>query len=98
MGLGVLEVKSLTLVSFTQLLKGYYDRQEEQWDMTRHIMSTVMNYGGMGSSKFVSPEEVIKLSRDDRGKVRYITTMKSAIELLESMKPIILLSLNNRQE
>lgn len=65
MGLKPDEVRRLTLGEFNAMYTGYKRRQEEQWDMTRHIMSTVIN-GYFGIKKTYTPEQVLKLEKDKR--------------------------------
>lgn len=86
MGLKPSEVKTLTLKDFNLMLTGYYRRQDHEWNRTRHIMSFILNYGGMGASDHYKPQDIWPLQMDKEDEKKMITTIHQAIELLKEFK------------
>jgi hypothetical protein len=68
------------------MLTGYYRKQEQEWDRTRHIMSYVVSFAGMGGGKFYKPSDVLPLALDMEGEKRMITTMHMAMLLLKDFQ------------
>lgn len=82
-----LEIKRLTLSEFNKVATGYNEREEDAWDRTRHVMSSIINYGGMGGGKkYYSPQEVLSLSKDKEEAVVHINSDIHAYKLLERFK------------
>lgn len=88
MGLTPLEVKKLTLKDYQLISLGYARRTEIQLNHTRHIMWSVINFGGMGLVDKVSPEQIWPLSMDKEGKKKMITTIAMAIKLLKEFEAV----------
>lgn len=86
MGLKPNEVKSLYLRDFNLMLTGHYKRQEQQWNHTRHIMTYVLNYGGMGLAEPFKPQDIWPLHMDKEDEKRMITTMQQAMDLLKQFE------------
>lgn len=78
MGLKPVEVRMLTLKEFDLMLTGYNRRQEREWDRTRHLLSFIQTFAGIGASQYTSPQELFPLSLDNENKKRMITTMAQA--------------------
>lgn len=83
MGLKPIEVKALTLKDFNRMLRGHLKRQENQWDVARHIMWATINFGGMGIKKMLSPQEIYPLSKDRTQEEPKIQTLEQAESLLD---------------
>lgn len=86
MNLLPMQVKALTLRDFNLMLTGHYRRQEQQWNHTRHIMSYVLNYGGMGASEHYKPQDIWPLQMDKEDEKKMITTIHQAMQLLKEFK------------
>jgi hypothetical protein len=78
MGLKPYEVKKLTLKEFDLMLTGYNRRQEREWDRTRHLLSFIQAFAGMGASEYTPPHDLFPLSLDNENKKRMITTLAQA--------------------
>lgn len=83
MGLKPHEVKTLNFKHFTLMLKGYQARQNREWDRTRHIMSYIASFAGMGSTEIVQPTVIWPLPQDTYWEKKPIRTVKQALELLK---------------
>lgn len=83
MGLKPREVKELSLRDFNLMFTGYFRRHENQWNQTRHVMWAVINFGGMGASTPLSPENIWPLEMDKLTEKRMITSLAMAIQLLK---------------
>lgn len=82
-----LEIKRLTLSEFNKVATGFSEREEEAWDRTRHVMSYIVNYGGMGGGKkYYSPQEILSLTKDQEQGVFHINNDIRAYKLLERFK------------
>lgn len=57
------EIRAITVKEFNYRLAGYVKRQENEWDRTRNQMSYIASFA-MGMTKFVRPQDVMKLNRD----------------------------------
>lgn len=86
MGLKPHEVRKLNLKHFNLMLTGYIHGQNREWDRTRHLMSYIATYGGMGSSEFVSPKDVWPLPQDMEGVKKMIKTVEQAQQLLNEFE------------
>jgi hypothetical protein len=80
-GLKPLEVEQCTMREFDLLLTGFHRREEREWNRTRNQMSYIASCA-YGQTKFISPQEVIKLEMDKEDTLRPITTIKQALALL----------------
>lgn len=85
MGLTETEICKLSLPEFTLRLHGYAKRKEEQWDHTRHIMGTIINFAGWGTKDYLPVERVMGLARDTEDEIKPIRTREKALELLERL-------------
>lgn len=68
------------------MLTGYLANQDREWNRTRHIMSYIGTFAGMGAKEFMRPEDVIALPMDQEGLKKPITTEKQALELLKEFE------------
>lgn len=68
------------------MLTGYMARQNREWDRTRHIMSYVATFGGMGSSEFVEPTKVYPLPSDREYEKKPIKNKEQALKLLKEFE------------
>lgn len=84
MGLKPREVDALTLKEFDLMVTGYQEREEERWDMTRHLMWAMISYGGMGLKKPITPQETMPLNKDRKYRKRYIINEFQAIEFIKT--------------
>jgi len=75
----------MTLKEFLLITTAYSDRQEDEWERTAHLMSAVINYGGMGVTEPIQAQEIFDLRKHQEGKVEPITSWEEAMELIESM-------------
>lgn len=75
----------MTLKDFLLITTAYSDRQEDEWERTAHLMSAVINYGGMGVTEPIQAQEIFGLRKHQEGKVEPITSWEEAMELIESM-------------
>lgn len=67
------------------MLHGYAKRKEEQWDHTRHIMGTIINFLPMGVKDYLPVERVMELDRDREDEIKPIRSRDKALELLKEM-------------
>lgn len=81
MGFREPEVSFIELKEFDLLLTGYHRRQDRETNRTRHILSFILSYSGMGASEYVSPELLWPLAIDEEGKKQMITTLSQAKKL-----------------
>jgi len=81
-----LEVKALLLKDFNLMLTGYMRAEEREWNRTRHLMSFILNYGGVGSKDYHTPQSIMPLDMDAENTKRLITTMKQAIQLFKEFR------------
>lgn len=86
MGLRPAEVKKLTLAEYSLMYIGYHRRYEQEWNRTRHLMYSVINFGGMGTTNPVPPSQIWPLDMDTYGEIKMITTLAQAIQLLREFK------------
>lgn len=83
MGLKPKEVKALLLRDFDLMLTGYQRRQERETNRTRHLLSFIQAFSGMGGSEYIPPEQIWPLALDEENKKRMITTFAQAKQLLK---------------
>jgi len=87
MGLKGHEVRKTTLKEFGLMLNGYIARQHREWDRTRHIMSYIATFAGLGAKEFVTPQSVYPLPTDgEETKKMKITTSAQAEKLLKEFE------------
>lgn len=86
MGLKPQEVKKLTLKHFNLMLTGYVNRQNREWDRTRHIMCYVANFSGLGSTEFLQPKDIRPLPQDSDDVKKMIKTPEQAKQLLNEFE------------
>ncbi len=86
MGLKPREVRRLTLKEFNLMLTGYIQRQNREWDRTRHLMSYIASFAGMGAQEFVDPKKIWPLPSDNDGQKKMITTAAQAEQLLKEFE------------
>lgn len=86
MGLSPREVRRLNFRHFNLMLTGYLNRQNREWDRTRHLMSYIATYAGMGASQFVSPQEIRPLPQDYEDIKQPIKTVEQARKLLNEFE------------
>lgn len=79
------EVEKMTLVQFLIIASAYEDRQEDEWERTAHLMSAVINYGGMGVSEPIKAEDIFNLRKHQDESKKPITTWDELKEMLEEM-------------
>lgn len=80
------DYRKLTMKEFNMRLRGYLARQDREWDRTRHIMSYVATFGGMGSSEFVEPKNIYPLPSDKENEKKMIKTTQQALRLLKDFE------------
>lgn len=83
MGMKPHEVKALYLRDFNLMLTGYFRRKEIEDNRMRHIMWSVINFGGMGTTSPVTPDHIWPLTMDKEVEKRMITSLAMAIQLLK---------------
>lgn len=83
MGLKPQEVKALYLRDFNLMLTGYFRRKEIEDNRMRHIVWSVMQFGGMGNPDPISPQNIWPLSMDKEAEKRMITSLAMAAQLLK---------------
>lgn len=83
MGLKPKEVSRLTLKEFNLMYTGYFRREEKEWNRVRHLMTFILNYGGMGAKQFQKPQDVWPLEMDKQHVKKRITNHVQAKELLK---------------
>lgn len=66
-------------------LEGYRRRTEEQWDMTRHIMTSIAATIPSEDGGAIHVSDIMRLRRDDENETRPITNMDEAIRLIRGM-------------
>lgn len=86
MGLMPHQVRKLTLKHFNLMLTGYMQNQHREWDRTRHLMSYVATFGGMGAKEFIQPQSIYPLPQDFEGLKKAIKTPEQARQLLKEFE------------
>jgi len=86
MGLKPHEVRKLTLKHFNLMLTGYINNQNREWDRTRHLMSYIASFSGMGASEFLKPQDIWPLPQDSEGVKKMIKTLDQAKQLLNEFE------------
>lgn len=76
------QVDAVLLKDFNLIITGYYRRQDREWNQTRHLLSFIKTFGGMGGSEYTPPQDIWPLPMDTEDEVKMITSLKLAIELL----------------
>lgn len=86
MGLKPLEVDVLTMKEFNLMFTGYLARQDREWNRTRHLMSYIVSYAGMGANEFVDPKSIWGLPIDREDQKKNIKTMKQVLDLINEFE------------
>lgn len=73
------------MVQFVVAYEGYKRHQELENHRTRMMMTYIKAFAGMGSNEEVNPLEVWPLAMDERDKIRPITDMDEAMEMVRGM-------------
>jgi len=89
MGLKPSEVNMLTMKEFNLMFTGYLARQDREWNRTRHLMSYIASFGGMGAKDFVDPRSIWELPIDREYEKKYIKTLKQCLELINEFEKSI---------
>lgn len=71
------------------MVKGYQDRQDREWNRTRHIMSYIANFSGFGSKDFIDPKTIWALPIDRQSEKKYIQTLKQCLEMIQEFEESI---------
>lgn len=79
------EVEVMTLKDVLLVMQAERQKQEEKWDIARHLMATVMNFSGIGTRDPVSPLDIMALAMDEEDRITPITSIEEALELIENM-------------
>jgi hypothetical protein len=86
MGLLPDQVRVLTMKEFNLMFTGYLAREDRKWNHTRHIMSYVASFAGMGARDFVEPKNIWPLPFDKEDQKKYIKTLKQVLELINEFE------------
>jgi hypothetical protein len=86
MGLTGTEIEGLTYKEFLLRYIGYADRNDAQWNHTRHIMQYIRVFSGFGSGGVTPVSQIWPLRTDTDDTPRMITTEKQALELLRDFE------------
>lgn len=86
MGLKPLEVNTLLFKEWHLMFLGYQDRQNREWNRTRHLMSYIASYAGMGARDFVHPKNIWPLPFDREDQKKYIKTLKQCLDLINEFE------------
>lgn len=89
MGLKPNEVRLLTMKEFNLMFTGYLARQDREWNRTRHLMSYIASFAGMGANEFVDPKRIWPLPVDREDQKKYIKTLKQCLELINEFEQSI---------
>lgn len=73
------------MVQFVVAYEGYKRHQELENHRTRMMMTYIKAFAGMGSKEEVDPREVWPLAMDEKDKIRPITDMDEAMEMVKGM-------------
>lgn len=81
MGFEKPKIDFIELKEYEMLLTGYHRRQDRETNRTRHLLSFIQAFSGVGGSEYISPQEIWPLAIDDEGKKRMITSLEQAKKL-----------------
>lgn len=81
-----MEVNLLTMKEFNFMFTGYVARENREWNRTRHIMSYIISYAGFGAGEFVNPKTIWPLPIDNEDQIKYLTTLKQCLELINEFE------------
>lgn len=84
-GYKLAETETMTLIDVALVLEAENKKQEDNWNIARTLMATVINNAGFGSTEAMTPMEVLPLPMDEEDVIRPITTVEEAKELIEGM-------------
>ncbi|WP_343321421.1 hypothetical protein [Sphingobacterium multivorum] len=84
-GYKLAETETMTLNDVMLVMEAQNKKDEDNWNIARTLIATVINHSGFGTTEAISPSEVIHLRMDDENIVRPITTVEEARELIEGM-------------
>lgn len=74
---------------FNLMMTGYVARQNREWNHTRHLMSYIASFSGMGVRDFVDPKTIWPLPADKEDQKKYIKTLKQCLELINEFEKSI---------
>lgn len=78
------EVRSLTLKEYERISIGREEAKAEQWQYIRAIETAFINYGGMGTKKYVPETEIRPLPLiDNKFVIMPIRTIEQAYTMLD---------------
>lgn len=77
------DINFVCLNEYELIFTGYLRRQDRETNRTRHLMSHIQAFAGMGGGSYTPPDELWPLSIDEENKKRFITTMAMAKELFK---------------
>ena len=81
------EVKALTLKEYSIMEVAQFEKKCETQDLIRSLRSDIINFGGMGVKKMVTPQELMPLPLiDNEYIVLPIRSVDEALKLLESFR------------
>lgn len=75
----------MTLKEFLIISTANADKEEDSFEKLAYIMSTIINFGGMGSSDPIDPKDIFKLRKHEEEKLKVIESWEDVKELLEQM-------------
>lgn len=75
----------MTLKEFTLISTAYANKEEDSFEKLAYIISTIINYSGIGSSDPIDPKDVFKLRKHEEEKLKVIESWEDVKELLEQM-------------
>lgn len=64
----------------------YRRKEERKWEHTRVLSAITMNYGGMGTKKFMQPHQLIPLGIDKEYTLHPVSTIEQAMTLLKEFE------------
>lgn len=80
------QVKALLLKEWHLMFLGYQANQNREWNRTRHLMSYIASYAGMGAKDFVHPKSIWPLPIDKEETKKYIKTLKQCLDLINEFE------------
>lgn len=86
LGYKPLEVAAVTLSQFQLIATGYQLKEEKEWNRTRHIMYSVINFAGFGAKEALPPEQIISLQCDTENQKKPIRTMYQVMQLFKEFQ------------
>jgi|GEM_PF-4823964 hypothetical protein len=84
-GYKLVETETMTLNDVMLVMESQTKKDEDNWNIARTLIASVINHSGFGVTEAISPTDVMHLRMDDEDIIRPITTVEEAIELIEGM-------------